>query len=281
MDYSIKQVLQQASIQLQACSESARLDADLLVAHVLQVSRSYLMTWPEKQLSPSAYAQLQILLKRRCEGEPIAYLLGEQEFWSLTLKVTADTLVPRADTEVLIEQVLQLYPDQNAKLKLLDLGTGTGAIALALASEYPQATVTATDKMTAALAVAQENARQLNLPIKCIESTWFSALSGQQFDCIVSNPPYICEDDPHLTTQGVCREPLTALVAGKDGLDDIRELITQAPLYLHKQGWLLIEHGYHQGEAVRALFLQQGFHTVKTRQDYAGVDRITFGCMKG
>lgn len=277
MDYSIKQVLQQASQQLDACSDSARLDADLLVAHVLQVSRSYLMTWPEKQLSKENYTQLQVLLKRRCAGEPVAYLLGMQEFWSLALKVTADTLVPRADTEVLIEQVLQLYPDQSAKLKLLDLGTGTGAIALALASEYPQSTITATDRMPAALAVAQENANHLNLPIQCIESMWFSALTGQKFDCIVSNPPYICENDPHLSEQGVCREPLTALIAGEDGLDDIRELATEAPRYLYPNGWLLVEHGYHQGQAVRELFIQHGFQSVETRQDYAGVDRMTFG----
>ena len=220
--------------------------------------------------------QLAELLARRKTGEPVAHLVGEREFWSLPLYVSAATLIPRPDTECLVEQALARLPASPARI--LDLGTGTGAIALALASERPDCQVTAVDVMPDAVALAQRNVDRLALPnVTVVHSSWFSALADRQFETIVSNPPYIDEADPHLGEGDVRFEPRSALVAAGQGLADLSQIITAARQHLVSDGWLLLEHGWTQGEAVRALFLQAGYQQVETCRDYGGNERLTLG----
>lgn len=257
-------------------SPSARLDAELLLAHVLGKSRSYLHTWPERELSAEQCQTYAEHLQRRRQGEPVAYILGRQGFWSLDLEVAAHTLIPRPDTELLVETALQLLP--ATPVQVLDMGTGTGAIALALASERPAWQATGVDRVAEAIALAERNARQLRLSnVRFHQSHWFSALQGQRYGLIVSNPPYIRAGDPHLSQGDVRFEPGSALVAGEDGLDDIRQIIAQAPAYLQDAGWLLLEHGYYQAEAVRTLLGESGFIEVESRRDYGGHERISLG----
>lgn len=257
-------------------SPSARLDAELLLAHVLGKSRSYLHTWPERELSAEQCQTYAEHLQRRRQGEPVAYILGRQGFWSLDLEVAAHTLIPRPDTELLVETALQLLP--ATPVQVLDMGTGTGAIALALASERPAWQATGVDRVAEAIALAERNARQLRLSnVRFHQSHWFSALQGQRYGLIVSNPPYIRAGDPHLSQGDVRFEPGSALVAGEDGLDDIRQIIAQAPAYLQDAGWLLLEHGYDQAEAVRTLLGESGFIEVESRRDYGGHERISLG----
>jgi release factor glutamine methyltransferase len=257
-------------------SATARLDAELLLAHVLGKTRSYLRTWPEKTLDEAQAQAFERLIERRREGEPIAYLIGRQGFWTLDLEVAPDTLIPRPDTELLVETALSLRPDTPGKV--LDLGTGTGAIALALAVERRHWQLTGVDRMPGAVALAERNRCQHaveNARFLC--SNWFSALSGERFELIVSNPPYIAKDDHHLAEGDVRYEPRSALVAGDDGLDDIRLIVRQAPAYLQPGGWLLLEHGFDQAEDVAALLVAQGFQQVSSRRDLAGHPRITVG----
>ena len=257
-------------------SPSARLDAELLLAHVLGKPRSYLRTWPEHEPSAEQVAAFQALLARRRQGEPVAYLLGRQGFWSLQLEVAPHTLIPRPDTELLVETALQLLP--ATPLAALDLGTGTGAIALALASERPAWRLTGVDRIDEAVALAERNRAALHLSNASFQpSHWFSALGGQRFALIVSNPPYIRSDDQHLSQGDVRFEPASALVAGRDGLTDLREIIAQAPDYLEHGGWLLLEHGYDQAAAVRELLLARGFGQVESRRDLGGHERISLG----
>ena len=261
-------------------SDTALLDVELLLARVLGKSRSYLHTWPDKQLSAGQLEALNALLERRRQGEPIAYLLGRQGFWTLDLEVSPATLIPRADTERLVEVALELAPSSMARV--LDLGTGTGAIALALASERPGWTVLGCDLQPEALALALENRQQTGLTaVDFVCSDWFSALQGQVFDLIVSNPPYIASDDPHLAQGDVRFEPASALVSGKDGLDAIRHIIAIAPAHLAADGWLLIEHGWQQGDAVRALLQTRGFTAVQSWQDLSGHPRVSGGQWHG
>ncbi|WP_321275934.1 peptide chain release factor N(5)-glutamine methyltransferase [Thiomicrorhabdus indica] len=277
--YTIEQVIQLATDALFGLSDSPKLDAELLLCHVLECERSYLYTWPEKILGNDQVLAFRELLQKRQQGHPIAHLIGEREFWGLPLKVTPDTLIPRPDTEVLIETALTLLPaGQNANLRILDLGTGTGAIALALKSERPNAQVCAVDFSKAALEVAKTNSELLNLPIQNLHSSWFQALpAGEYFDLIASNPPYIEQEDEHLSQGDVRFEPISALTSGKDGLEDIRLIAKQAIDYLLPAGWLILEHGYNQGEAVREILAENGYQTIETRQDYGQNDRITFG----
>ena len=257
-------------------SPTPRLDAELLLAHALGKSRSYLHTWPERALDAAQLECYQAAMVRRQAGEPVAYILGQQGFWSLELEVAAHTLIPRPDTELLVETVLALLPATPAQV--LDLGTGTGAIALALASERPAWRLTGVDRVAEAVALAERNRIRLKLSNSAfVESHWFSALAGQRFQLIVSNPPYIAADDRHLAEGDVRFEPSSALVAGADGLDDIRLIIHQAPGYLEAGGWLLLEHGFDQAAAVRELLSARGFSVVESRRDLGGHERISLG----
>lgn len=273
---SIKALLQQARAALTE-SESASLDAELLLAHQLQKSRTWLHTWPDKIISNEQAAAYDLLVRRRQQGEPIAHALGQQSFWTLDLKVTADTLIPRPETELLVEQALSQIPIDQP-WQIADLGTGTGAIALAVASERPNATLIASDHSRDALAVAQENAGTHKIHnVTFRHGSWFEPLQEEQFDLILSNPPYIAADDPHLSEGDLRFEPDSALSSGSDGLDDLRIIIEAATNHLKPNGWLMVEHGYDQGNAVRSLFQQHHYHTIETRQDLAQLDRITIG----
>ncbi|BEE05837.1 peptide chain release factor N(5)-glutamine methyltransferase [Aeromonas sp. S11(2024)] len=261
--------------------ESPRADADVLLCHLLGCRRSYLMTWPERELDAAQQATLQGWLARRLNGEPIAHLVGEREFWSLPLKVSPATLIPRPDTEVLVEQALTRIP--QGPYAVLDLGTGTGAIALALKSERPEVDVWAVDRMADAAALARENSAALGLPIEVRDGSWFEPLgepdrdNTPRFAVIVSNPPYIDGADPHLEQGDVRFEPRSALVADDAGLADIRHIVAHAPAYLLPDGWLLLEHGWDQGEAVRQLLRDSGYREVATVRDYGDNDRVTLG----
>ena len=257
-------------------SPTPRLDAELLLAAVLGKPRSYLRTWPECELDGEQLVRFQAHLLRRRQGEPVAYILGHQGFWSLELEVAPHTLIPRPDTELLVETALELLP--ATPLSALDLGTGTGAIALALASERPAWQVTGVDRVEDAVALAERNRQRLQLDNACLlHSHWFSALAGQRYGLILSNPPYIRADDQHLGEGDVRFEPSSALVAGSDGLDDLRAIIQAAPAHLLPGGWLLLEHGFDQAEAVRELLVVGGFAEVHSRRDLGGHERISLG----
>lgn len=262
------------AIQRLSQSDSPRRDAEILLGFVTGRARTFILAFGETLLSIVEQQQLENLLERRERGEPVAHLVGVREFWSLPLFVSAATLIPRPDTECLVEHALSRLPESSARI--LDLGTGTGAIALALASERPDCHVTAVDVIPDAVALATRNAQHLNISnVTVLASHWFSALDGERFDMIVSNPPYIDEQDPHLAMGDVRFEPRSALVAAKEGLADIAWIIAQSKRFLRPGGWLLIEHGWRQGEAVRALFCADGYVQVDTCQDYGGNDRLT------
>ena len=257
-------------------SDSARLDTEILLAHCLCKQRSYLYAWPEKLLSAAQHDSFNTALSERAEGYPIAYLIGYQEFWSLKLKVTPDVLIPRADTERLVETALEKMVDLKQP-KILELGTGSGAIALALATERPDSDITATDFSEAALAVAEENRQTLNIEnIGFVESDWFSRISRKQYDLVVSNPPYISPSDKHLCTN-IRYEPMTALVSEDNGLDDLLHIATYAPNYLTADGWLILEHGYEQAESVGAILKKAAYRQISCLQDLSGNDRISLG----
>ncbi|BCG26959.1 release factor glutamine methyltransferase [Pseudomonas tohonis] len=257
-------------------SPSARLDAELLLAAALGKPRSFLHTWPERVVSGEAAELYASYLARRRNGEPVAYILGRQGFWSLDLEVAPHTLIPRPDTELLVETALALVP--AAPARVLDLGTGSGAIVLALACERPLWRLIGVDRIDDAVALAERNRVRLQLDnVEFRESHWFSTLGAERFDLIVSNPPYIAARDPHLDEGDVRFEPSSALVSGADGLDDIRLIVSAAPAHLNAGGWLLLEHGYDQAAAVRELLARQGFEAVESRRDLGGHDRISLG----
>src|SRR5690554_4713072 len=230
--------------------DSPRLDAELLLSHVTGLGRTSFRAWPEREVPTEQAEPFMNLVAQRASGQPIAYLLGEQEFWSLPLKVSSSTLIPRPDTECVVEAALSLELPANARV--LDLGTGTGAVAL-----------------------ARENSQQLGLSITVVQSHWFDQIPAGTFDLLISNPPYIPASDRHLKEGDVRFEPESALVAGEDGLDDIRLLVTEGLDWLNPNGWMLLEHGYDQGEAVRDLFAKAGWRNIETRKDYGGNDRMT------
>jgi release factor glutamine methyltransferase len=255
--------------------ESPRLDAELLLSRVTGWTRTSFRAWPERQPTPDALIEYLALVQRRANGEPVAHLLGEQEFWSLALAVNTSTLIPRPDTECLVEAALDLPLPPDAAV--LDLGTGTGAIALALASERPGWQIQACDNRESAVALASANAAAHDLAVTVTLSDWFSGLPSKYYNLIISNPPYVADQDEHLTQGDVRFEPLSALVSGPDGLNDIQHLVASAPAWLGPGGWLLIEHGYNQGPAVRRLYSDAGFEQIETRQDYGQRDRFTLG----
>lgn len=274
----IRSALQQATQMLAPSSDSARLDAELLLCKVLAKHRSYLFTWPEQELSSEHYAEFHSLVNQRLQGNPVAYLLGYREFWGMELEVSAATLIPRPDTELIVQLALERLVSYTAP-KLLDLGTGSGAIALALAKERPDATIIALDKSAEALAVAERNQLKLRLNnVRLMHSDWFSALdTASRFDLIISNPPYIAEFDPHLEQGDLRFEPRSALSSGVDGLKDLSYLIQTAPPYLKDLGWLLLEHGYDQGLVVNQLLKNTGYTEIACYQDLGGNDRVSLG----
>ncbi|HWV15089.1 MAG TPA: peptide chain release factor N(5)-glutamine methyltransferase [Cellvibrio sp.] len=267
--------------QLAAVSDSPRLDVEIILAHLLQKSRTYLFAWPEQPLTEAQATLFDALFARRLRGEPVAHIVGVREFWSLQFKVDSSTLIPRPDTELLVETALGLFAEdrKNTLRRLLDLGTGTGAIALALASERPSWQCLAVDKELAAVALAEKNRAEFKLNNVIVrQSDWFSAVAAAPaFDIIVSNPPYIDPQDPHLTQGDVRFEPLSALIADNKGLADLELIIATAVNYLLPGAWLLLEHGYDQGAAVRDLFRAQQYREIKTLRDFGGNERVTLG----
>ena len=264
---------------LLANSDSAKLDVELLICFIIDKPRSYLLTWPEKKLSLVQSSSFAELLLRRINGEPIAYIINTREFWSLPLKVSPATLIPRPDTEVLVEMILARHP--NKELSCLDLGTGTGAIALALASENSNWKIDAIDFSDDAVQLAMNNARDLNLTqVNIFQSNWFSSLKSDvnQYEVIVSNPPYLDENDQHLAQGDVKFEPKSALVAGDNGLADIKHIANEAPSYLKNEGYLYIEHGCEQKVSVQDILAVSGYEKIQSFKDYNGQDRITCGC---
>ncbi|TMP38570.1 peptide chain release factor N(5)-glutamine methyltransferase [Pseudoalteromonas rubra] len=271
---TLAQAIAWASGQLQSSSESAKLDAEVLLLHILQKNRSYLFAWPEAELNAEQQQRFATLIARRQAGEPVAHLTGEREFWSLPLYVNNSTLIPRPDTETLVEQALALALPTQARV--LDLGTGTGAIVLALASEQPGWQLIGVDFSSDAVALAEKNRLRLGFEhVQIRQSDWFSALADQCFDLIVSNPPYICETDEHLSQGDVRFEPLSALVAPDQGYADIRHIIEQAQAHLTSDGYLMFEHGYQQAAGVQQIFAQMNYRNILTIKDMAGCDRVT------
>lgn len=281
---SIRDILKADAARLDAALETgtatARIEVQCLLQSVLQVPRSYLLAHPEQTLNASEQAAYDKLLQRRLRGEPVAHILGEREFFGLNFKVTADTLIPRPETELLVELALQRIPAHN-RFRALDLGTGSGAIAISIAHSRPDADLVAVDVSEAALRVARENAGRLGIAnLSFRHSDWFSGLTGQRYDLIVSNPPYVAAGDVHLTQGDVRFEPISALASGEEGLDDIRRIVAQAGDFLERGGWLLLEHGHDQADRVRTLLEQHGFTEVFSAKDIAGIDRISGGKQK-
>lgn len=274
----IDQALAWAVQQLEG-GESPSVDAKVILANILGKSQTFLFTWPEKTLDALQVTHFENAIARRKKGEPVAYIVGRRDFWTLSLFTSPDTLIPRPDTEVLVEQVLNWAVESKREpLAICDLGTGTGAIALALASELPQASVVGVDFQNGAVELATRNAEANEVTnAQFLQSDWFSALNGQSFDVIVSNPPYIEEASPYLNEGDVRFEPKTALTSGVDGLHDIKHIISTSPMFLNKGGLLAFEHGFNQGRAVRDLLSAAGFSSVRTVKDYGENDRVTFG----
>jgi release factor glutamine methyltransferase len=296
MQRHISALLTQDKVRLEAAlgldAATSRIEVQMLLQSVLKAPRSYLLAHPEQILDAQQQTTYDTLLLRRLQGEPVAYLLGEREFFGLNFKVTPATLIPRSDTELLVELALSRIPQTPPSLPLsreeqgagrsafrvLDLGTGSGAIALSIAHARPDVAMTAVDASEDALEVARENARRLGVAnIRFLRSDWFSALDGQRFDLIVSNPPYIASGDVHLTQGDVRFEPLSALASGADGLDDIRSIVGKAAAYLESGAWLLLEHGYDQASQVREIFQHHGYGEIFSAKDIAEINRVSGG----
>lgn len=250
------------------------LEARILLSHALQLSRVQLVTQSERVLTPQECGVVATLFARRLQGEPIAYILGEREFFGLPLHTTPDVLIPRPETELLVELALDRMPD---KARILDMGTGSGAIAIAIAHTRSDSEVTALDASEAALVIAHRNAVRHEAPVRLLHSDWYGALGNEQFDMIVSNPPYIVAGDPHLSQGDLRFEPMDALTDHGDGLSAIRTIVKGAQPYLVPGGWILMEHGYDQAAKVRELLIRQGFRDVQSWQDLAGIERVTGG----
>ena len=273
----IQSVVKSARESLNPTSTTADLDAEVLLCYVLDKNRAYLKTWPEKTLSHEHLSQFEQLIKKRSQGTPIAYLTGKQEFWSLELAVNSDTLIPRPETELLVEYILEKFGDKKT-CDVIDLGTGSGAIALALASEKPQWKITATDVSDATLAIAIKNADNLNIKnITFIKSDWFTNITPHHFDIVVSNPPYIVEGDKHLTEGDVQFEPSAALSSGPQGLNAIERIADRSRAFLRQKGCLVLEHGYDQKILVKDCLCSAGYTPIHQLNDLAGNARLSAG----
>jgi len=272
----IQQSLNEAKHVLSPITDQPVLEAEILLAYVLGKSRAFLYAWPKCLLSDDQIKLFNIYLQRRCRREPVAYITGTKEFWSLSMAMSQDTLIPRPETEMLVEAVLTCYPNDHASKKIADLGTGSGAIGLALAKEKPVWNIYATDISHAALERAKKNASQLTIEnINFFQGNWCTALPRNDFDIIVSNPPYIAEAEWDLYAENLAFEPKNALVSGEDGLDAIRQISQSAKYYLKPGGYLLVEHGYLQADMVRELFAVYGYSHIDSICDLAGHERIT------
>lgn len=273
---TLTEALDWARTELAATTETPALDAEVLLTHVSQRQRSYLRAWPEHRLSSDQTETFRQLVIRRREGVPIAYLTGEREFWSRSFKVSPGVLIPRPETELLIELALERVP-KNRHVKILDLGTGSGIIAITVALERPEAFITAIDASPLALGIAQENITRLGANrVRLLAGDWFHPLpSGEQYDLILSNPPYIAENDPHLSQHGLPYEPTLALTAGPDGLDALRIITDRARNHLKPGGTLLFEHGFDQAQATYSLLDTKGYHQITQHQDLQGHYRAT------
>jgi release factor glutamine methyltransferase len=268
-----------ATDRLSKVSDSARLDAEMLLCRTIDMPRSYLFAHPEDELDDLTRDRFEALMQRRLDGEPMSYITGTREFWSRELLVSPATLVPRPETELLVELALREIP-RKAELQVLDLGTGSGAIAVSVAAERPLCIITATDVSADALAVARENVRQADLAnVVCVKGNWTLSVAGRRFDVILSNPPYVREDDEALAA--LTHEPLSALASGKDGLDDIRILANDCAAILNIGGWLMIEHGADQQDAVADLFNAAGWTEITCHNDLAGRPRVTVARRNG
>ncbi|WP_110457819.1 peptide chain release factor N(5)-glutamine methyltransferase [Shewanella algidipiscicola] len=276
MYQTLAEALQWASSQLVEISDTAKLDAEVMLLHVIHKPRSYLYTWPDERITSEQSAAFQQMVARRAIGTPIAHIVGEREFWSLPFMVNPTTLIPRPDTEILVETALNLPLAQNAKV--LDLGTGTGAIALSLAFERSTWQITAVDKVIEAVALAKANRDNLKLPqVEVLQSDWFDAVNQYDFNLIVSNPPYIDEEDEHLSQGDVRFEPQSALTAAEHGYADLFHIALSARDYLAPGGYLLLEHGFEQAITVRNKMIELGYESVSTVRDFGSNDRCTLG----
>ncbi len=278
MANTIRQQLAWATALFEAISDSARLDSEILLAHCLKRDRSYLMTWPERELDAGHIDCFHSLVQRRLEPQPVAYLVGSREFYSLQLETTPTTLVPRPETELLVEKSLQLLASKQSP-SILELGTGTGAIALALKQHCADCRLTATDINAETLEVARRNATKHGLEVEFIQSDWYRSLDPDHgYDLIVSNPPYIAANDPYLSNGDLPAEPRNALCSGESGLEALEVIIRGAVDHLQPGGWLVLEHGYDQQQQVQQLLLGQGFDLVETFHDFNNLPRVSVGC---
>lgn len=277
MGVTVATLLRRAGTELAKASPTPRLDAEVLLAHVLETPHSHLFTHPEQRIADDKLKLFALLVVARRKGRPVAYLTGKREFWSLNLKVNSATLIPRPETELLVEQSLRHVPP-GARRYLLDLGTGSGAVALALATERPHCKIIATEISDEALAVARENAETLRINnVEFLQGDWFAPIPGRRFAVIVSNPPYVSNEDPHLHTGDLRFEPRRALTGGPDGLAAIRKIVLRAPAHLDPSGVLLLEHGFDQAERVRELLSAAGFTDIRSFRDLAGSERVSVG----
>jgi len=273
---SIAELLVTGSATLKPHSDTARLDTELLLAHSLDTNRTHLYTWPEKIPDEAQQTCFLSLLQQRVSGVPVAYLTGVREFWSMPFRVTHDTLVPRPETELIVELAVELLHRQPGPV--LDLGTGSGVIAISIASEHPQCDIDAVDLYEGALDVARSNALANEVDVRFFKSSWYDAIDRDDYRLIVTNPPYIAEDDPHLQSGGLQYEPISALRAGDEGMADIAVIVAGCSAHLMNNGWLLVEHGASQGSATRQLMRNAGLVQVRTGKDLESRDRVTLGC---